>query len=140
MLGDNLAVLAALPDESVDLVYIDPPFNTGKRQTLQRLKTTRDETGDRVGFQGQRYRTIKLGSQGYLDIHDDYLAFLDARLVELRRVLKPTGSLYFHVDFREVHYCKILLDAIFGRDGFINEIIWAYDYGARTRKRWPPKH
>src|SRR4029079_3799035 len=97
-------VLAELPDVSVDLVYIDPPFNTGKRQTLQRLKTTRDDDGDRVGFQGQRYRTIKLGSQGYLDIHDDYLAFLDARLVELRRVLKLTGSPYLYVDYREGPY------------------------------------
>ncbi len=140
VLADNLAVLRRLPDASLDLVYIDPPFNTGKRQILQRLKTTRAVDGDRVGFQGLRYRTIRLGESSYVDVHDDYLTFLEERLVEIRRVLKPSGSLYVHVDYREVHYCKVLLDAIFGRDGFLNEIIWAYDYGARTRRRWPPKH
>jgi site-specific DNA-methyltransferase (adenine-specific) len=140
ILGDNLPVLASLSDASIDLVYVDPPFNTGRRQVLPRLKTTRDDAGDRVGFQGLRYRTVQLGRQSYVDIHDDYLDFLEDRLVEVRRVLKQTGSLYLHVDYREVHYCKILLDAIFGRDAFLNEIIWAYDYGGRTTKRWPPKH
>ncbi len=140
ILDDNLPVLTSLPDASIDLVYVDPPFNTGKRQVLPRLKTVRDADGDRVGFQGRRYRTITLGRQSYLDVHDDYLAFLEDRLVECRRVLKQTGSLYVHLDYREAHYCKILLDAIFGRDSFLNEIIWAYDYGARTRKKWPPKH
>jgi site-specific DNA-methyltransferase (adenine-specific) len=140
VLGDNLDVLMSLPDESVDLIYVDPPFNTGKRQVLQRLKTTRDTNGDRTGFQGQRYRTIKLGRSSYVDVHDDYLAFLEERLIEFRRVLKQPGSLYFHVDYREVHYCKVLLDSIFGRDCFLNEVIWAYDYGARTTKKWPPKH
>jgi site-specific DNA-methyltransferase (adenine-specific) len=140
VLGDNLPVLAALPDDSVDLIYVDPPFNTGKRQVLPRLRTVRDANGDRVGYQGQRYRTIQLGRQSYVDVHDDYLAFLEDRLIECRRVLARTGSLYVHVDYRESHYCKILLDAIFGRDCFLNEIVWAYDYGARTRKRWPPKH
>jgi site-specific DNA-methyltransferase (adenine-specific) len=140
ILGDNLPVLAGLPDESIDLVYVDPPFNTGKRQVLPRLKTTRDADGDRVGFQGLRYRTIRLGRRSYVDVHDDYLDFLEDRLVQVRRVLKPAGSLYLHVDYREVHYCKILLDAIFGRDAFLNEIVWAYDYGGRTTKRWPPKH
>jgi site-specific DNA-methyltransferase (adenine-specific) len=140
VLGDNLPVLAGLPAASIDLIYVDPPFNTGKRQILPRLRTVRDADGDRVGFQGQRYRTIELGRQSYLDVHDDYLAFLEERLVECRRALKPTGSLYLHVDYREAHYCKVLLDAIFERDCFLNEIVWAYDYGARTRKRWPPKH
>jgi site-specific DNA-methyltransferase (adenine-specific) len=140
VLADNLPVLQALPDASVDLVYVDPPFNTGKRQLLQRLKTTRADDGDRIGFQGQRYRTVRLGQRSYVDVHDDYLDFLEDRLIEIHRVLKVTGSLYFHADYREVHYCKILLDAIFGRACFLNEIIWAYDYGARTRKRWPPKH
>jgi DNA modification methylase len=140
VLGDNLDVLTSLPEKSIDLVYVDPPFNTGKRQILQRLKTTRDADGNRVGFQGQRYRTVKLGNSSYVDVHDDYLTFLEERLVECRRVLKPSGSLYVHVDYREVHYCKVLLDAIFGRDCFLNEVIWAYDYGARTTKKWPPKH
>jgi len=63
--------------------------------------------------------------------------FLEPRLVEIRRVLAPTGSLYLHLDPREVHYAKILCDSVFGRDCFLNEVIWAYDYGARTKKRWP---
>ena len=141
VLADNLTVLASLPDDSIDLVYVDPPFNTGKRQTLRRLRTIRDEaTGDRFGFGGRRYRTVQLGSQSYLDIHDDYMDFLESRLVEIRRVLAPTGSLYLHLDPREVHYARVLADAIFGREGFLNEVIWAYDYGARTKRRWPPKH
>jgi site-specific DNA-methyltransferase (adenine-specific) len=140
VLGDNLATLRDLPDECIDLIYVDPPFNTGKRQVLRRIKTVRDADGDRVGFQGERYRTIDLGRSGYLDVFDEYLDFLEPRLREFRRVLKATGSLYFHIDYREVHYCKILLDSIFGRDCFLNEVIWAYDYGARTTKKWPPKH
>ncbi len=140
-MADNLAVLADIPDDSVDLIYVDPPFNTGQRQTLERLKTVRDEAdGDRAGFQGQRYRTLKLGILSYEDIFDDYLAFLEPRLREFRRVLKQSGTLYVHLDYREVHYCKVLLDTIFGRQCFVNEVIWAYDYGGRTRRRWPPKH
>ena len=139
--GDNLPVLQSLPAESVALAYIDPPFNTRKAQTRARLKTVRDENGDRTGFKGQRYKTVRLGSQSFGDnFGDDFLAFLEPRLVETRRVLAPDGSLYFHIDYREVHYCKILLDRIFGRESFLNEIIWAYDYGARTKKKWPPKH
>jgi site-specific DNA-methyltransferase (adenine-specific) len=139
-LGDNLPILQSLPSESVDLIYIDPPFNTGKTQTRTQLRTERSETGDRVGFQGKRYETVKVGSKGYADIFDDFLAFLAPRLDEAYRVLKPHGSLYFHIDYREVHYCKVLLDQIFGRASFLNEIIWAYDYGARTKRKWPAKH
>ncbi len=138
--GDNLPILGSLPDASVDLIYIDPPFNTGHTQTRTRLRTVSSEQGDRTGFKGQRYETIQLGKNGYEDTFDDYLAFLEPRLREAYRILKAHGSLYFHIDYREVHYCKVLLDRIFGRDSFINEIIWAYDYGARTQKRWPPKH
>jgi len=139
-LADNLDVLRMLPDESVDLIYIDPPFNTGKVQQRTQLKTVRSPNGDRVGFQGQRYETIKLGSKHFQDAFDDYLAFLEPRLIEARRVLATHGSLYFHVDYREVHYCKLLLDELFGRDAFLNEIIWAYDYGGRPKDRWPAKH
>ncbi len=148
--GDNLPILQSLPAESVDLIYIDPPFNTGKTQARTQIKTTRvaadpgddpeNQTGDRTGFAGRRYETTKVGSQAYTDIFDDYLAFLEPRLREALRLLKPHGSLYFHIDYREVHYCKVLLDQIFGRASFLNEIIWAYDYGARTRKKWPAKH
>jgi site-specific DNA-methyltransferase (adenine-specific) len=138
--GDNLPILQSLPSESVDLIYIDPPFNTGKTQTRTQIRTERSESGDRVGFQGKRYETVKVGSKGYVDIFDDFLAFLAPRLDEAYRVLKPHGSLYFHIDYREVHYCKVLLDQIFGRESFLNEIIWAYDYGARTKRKWPAKH
>ncbi len=139
--GDNLDVLRAhIKDESVDLIYIDPPFNTGKVQARTQIKTQHAEAGDRTGFQGRRYETVRVGTHAFADLFDDYLAFLEPRLREAYRVLAPHGSLYFHIDYREVHYCKVLLDLIFGRESFINEIIWAYDYGARTRRRWPPKH
>lgn len=139
--GDNLPILQSLPDASVDLIYIDPPFNTGRAQGRTQMKTVRDdENGDRIGFQGQAYRTIRLAARAYGDTFDDYLGFLEPRLLEAYRVLKPNGSLYFHIDYREVHYCKILLDEIFGRDSFLNEIIWAYDFGGRSKDRWPAKH
>ena len=138
--GENLQVLEQMPAASVNLIYIDPPFNTGRVQSRKRIRTVSSENGDRVGFQGRRYETEVLGEKGYWDIFSDYMAFLEPRLREAYRLLTPNGSLYFHIDYREVHYCKILLDEIFGRDSFINEIIWAYDYGGRTRKRWPPKH
>jgi site-specific DNA-methyltransferase (adenine-specific) len=142
--GDNLIVLQSLTAASVELIYVDPPFNTGKHQSRTQMKTIRDEAGDRVGFGGRRYRTEVLeqqsGGAGYGDRFDDFLGFLRPRLVEAHRILSPTGSLFFHIDYREVHYCKVLLDEIFGRDCFQNEIIWAYDYGARATKRWPAKH
>jgi len=138
--ADNLTVLEGLEDESVDLVYIDPPFNTGKPQSRRVLRTERDEAGDRVGFQGARYRTTQVKETRFADQFDDYLAFLEPRIRHAHRVLKPTGSFYFHIDYREVHYCKVLIDGIFGRDCFLNEVIWAYDYGARAKRRWPAKH
>lgn len=138
--GDNLLVLRDLPTSSVDLIYIDPPFNTGKVQSRTQISTTQDVDGDRTGFQGKRYRTEKIGTKGYDDTFDDFLGFLEPRLIEAYRLLKPDGSLFFHIDYREVHYCKVSLDSIFGRDCFQNEIIWAYDYGARTKKKWPAKH
>jgi site-specific DNA-methyltransferase (adenine-specific) len=140
ILGDNAPVLANLPDASFQLIYIDPPFNTGSVQQRKTLRTVRDEVGDRTGFQGRRYSTVELGRLGYSDTHDDYVAFIAPRLEEARRLLTGDGTLYFHIDHREAHYCKILLDEIFGRDCFLNEIIWAYDYGGRARDRWPAKH
>lgn len=138
--GDNLPILADLPSESVDLIYIDPPFNTGKEQSRKQIRVEQDENGDRVGFGGQRYQTEVISERGYRDYFDDYLGFLEPRLIEAYRILKPTGSLYFHIDYREVHYCKVLLDEIFGRESFLNEIIWAYDFGGRSKTRWPAKH
>jgi len=147
--SENLSALRTLPNASIPLIYIDPPFNTGTTQSRPRLKTIRDDAGDRTGFGGNRYRTIKLDDQSpapnspspsYQDTFDDYLGFLRPRLLEAHRLLTPTGSFFLHVDPREVHYCKILLDQIFTRPCFQNEIIWAYDYGARSTKRWPAKH
>jgi site-specific DNA-methyltransferase (adenine-specific) len=139
-LADNLDVLRSIPDASIPLIYIDPPFNTGRNQARTRIRTTRDDNGDRVGFLGQSYRTTKLGTSQFADAFDDYLAFLEPRLVEAHRVLAPNGTIYVHLDYREVHYIKVMLDSIFGRASFLNEIIWAYDYGARARQKWPAKH
>jgi site-specific DNA-methyltransferase (adenine-specific) len=139
-LSDNLAALERMADQSVDLIYIDPPFNTGKRQRREQLRTARDVDGDRVGFGGHRYRTERLGALSFADSFSDYEAFLAPRLAHAHRVLRSDGSLYVHLDYREVHYVKVLLDALFGRDNFLNEIVWAYDYGGRPKDRWPAKH
>jgi len=140
ILGDNLVELPKLPDSSFQLIYIDPPFNTGRDQSKRTVRTVADADGDRTGFEGRRYRTELLQSSSYRDSFDDFLGFLAPRLEEARRLLNETGTLYFHIDYREAHYCKLLLDEIFGRECFLNEIIWAYDYGARSKKRWPAKH
>jgi site-specific DNA-methyltransferase (adenine-specific) len=138
--GDNLPLLASFPDACFDLIYVDPPFNTGREQARTRLRTTADPGGDRAGFGGRRYRTERLGSMAYADHFGDYLGFLAPRLAEAQRLLTPTGALFVHLDPREVHYVKVLLDGLFGRDCFLGEIIWAYDYGARSKSRWPAKH
>ena len=139
-LADNLDFLREVPNAAVDLIYIDPPFNTGTQQSITRLKTVRDEGGDRTGFGGNRYRTERQGSTSYLDAFEDYMAFLAPRIDEARRVLVDNGSIFLHVDQHESHYCKVLLDRVFGRKSFINEIIWSYDYGGRSKKKWPTKH
>lgn len=138
--GDNADVLASLPDKSFRLIYIDPPFNTGKTQKRQALKTVRSPEGGRVGFKGQTYETVKGLVTAYNDTFEDYWDFLEPRLEHAFRLLTDDGTLYLHLDFREVHYAKVLLDALFGRDSFLNEIIWAYDYGARATRKWPAKH
>jgi site-specific DNA-methyltransferase (adenine-specific) len=140
VLGDNGDVLPKLPDASFPLIYIDPPFNTGGQQTRRTLRTVGSAEGDRVGFGGRRYSTEELNRLGYQDTFDDYAAFIAPRLEHARRLLTGWGTLYFHIDYREAHYCKVLLDAIFGRDCFLNEVIWAYDFGGRARDRWPAKH
>ena len=140
LLGDNLELLPELDDGSFQLVYADPPFNTGREQRRRTLVTAADEKGDRVGFGGRRYATTLLAESSYRDSFEDYLGFLEPRLRELHRVLAPTGTLYLHLDYREAHYAKVLLDELFGRECFLNEIVWAYDYGARPRRRWPAKH
>ncbi len=138
--GDNLEVIARLPDGAFRLIYLDPPFNTGRTQSRQRLRTTRSESGRRIGFKGQSYETVKGAVSAFSDSFMDYWEFLEPRLLEARRLLAGDGTLYLHLDYREVHYAKVLLDALFGPDSFLNEIIWAYDYGARPKRRWPAKH
>ena len=138
--ADNLSALKTIPDASVQLIYIDPPFNTGRKQTRGASTTKRSETGGRVGFKGLRYETIRETVLSYDDEFADYWAFLEPRLEEAWRILNESGTLYLHLDYRESHYAKVLLDALFGRECFLNEIIWAYDYGAKSKSRWPSKH
>ncbi len=138
--GDNLTLLRTVASGSCRLIYIDPPFNTRVTQKRDRMRVTRDVAGVRAGFAGGRYAVERVASPEFLDAFDDFVAFLRPRLVEAYRVLAPDGSLFLHIDYREVHYVKVLLDEIFGRASFINELIWAYDYGGKPRNRWPAKH
>lgn len=138
--GDNLDAIGRLPDASFRLIYLDPPFNTGRRQTRQTISTKRNPEGARGGFKGARYDVVKGALYQYDDRFADYWEFLEPRLAEAWRLLDDAGTLYLHLDYREAHYAKVALDALFGRDNFLNEIVWAYDYGARTQRRWPAKH
>jgi site-specific DNA-methyltransferase (adenine-specific) len=140
LLGDNLPLLREIEDGAAQMVYADPPFNTGRTQSRRTLATVASANGDRIGFGGRRYASRLLEESSYRDAFDDYLAFLEPRLRELRRVLADEGTLYLHLDYRETHYVKLLLDEVFGRACFLNELIWAYDYGAKPRSRWPQKH
>jgi site-specific DNA-methyltransferase (adenine-specific) len=138
--GDNEIALRRLPEGLFDLAYLDPPFNTGRAQARRTIAAEHDPEAGRIGFGGRRYRTRVLQSLSYDDQYADYLAFLEPRLARTRELLAPHGTLYFHIDYREAHYCKLLLDEVFGREAFLNELIWAYDYGAKPRRRWPAKH
>lgn len=141
ILADNMEILPTIAGGSADLIYIDPPFNTGKVQTRTQIRTVQDEhKGDRLGFQGRKYKTTVVGTKAFQDSFDDFLAFLEPRLHEAYRILSAKGSFFLHIDYREVHYCKLLLDSVFGRECFKNEIIWAYDFGGRSKDRWPAKH
>jgi site-specific DNA-methyltransferase (adenine-specific) len=138
--GDNLGIVLELPADSFTLIYLDPPFNTGRAQVRRAMSTPRSASGTRIGFRGLTYQTVLGRVSTYDDVFADYWAFLEPRLEQAWRVLAPDGTLYLHLDYREVHYAKVLLDAMFGRECFLNEIVWAYDYGARTKRRWPAKH
>lgn len=138
--ADNAQYLPTLPDGAFTLIYIDPPFNTGRSQRRQQTSMVRSDNGDRIGFQGRSYATVKGTLSHYDDTFADYWSFLEPRLAEAWRLLADDGTLYLHLDYREVHYAKVLLDMLFGRESFLNEIIWAYDYGARAKSRWPAKH
>lgn len=138
--GDNLSVLPTLPAAFARLVYVDPPFNTGRVQRRERMRVLASEEGARVGFGGRRYDVERVDSATYADDFDDYLGFLMPRLEASLRCLTKDGSLFVHLDPREVHYVKVELDRLLGRDRFMNEIIWSYDYGGRPKNRWPQKH
>ncbi|WP_374113937.1 DNA-methyltransferase [Microbacterium jiangjiandongii] len=166
--GDNLAVARTLPDASFTLIYLDPPFNTGRRReravesavdvtaTPQdplaeaggpaesredgRLLRTSASGPVKAGFRGREYARLRGDLSRYDDRFEDYWDFLEPRLAEAWRLLADDGTLYLHLDYREAHYAKVLLDALVGRERFLNELIWAYDYGAKSRRRWPTKH
>lgn len=138
--ADAARLLSRIPDQSVQLVYVDPPFNTGKVQSRAAARTTASATGSRRGFHGKLYDEALGKRLSYEDTYDDYLGFLMPLLADARERLTATGTLYVHLDYREVHYVKVALDSLFGRSNFLNEIIWAYDYGAKTNRRWPTKH
>jgi site-specific DNA-methyltransferase (adenine-specific) len=141
ILGDNAAVLPTLPDRFARVIYIDPPFNTGKVQKRDRIRVmATDGDGVRGGFGGRRYDVEKVESGSYADAYEDFESFLMPRIEAAMRCLTPDGSLFVHLDYREVHYIKVALDRLLGRDRFMNEIIWAYDYGGRAKNRWPAKH
>lgn len=138
--GDNLEVLPTLPEAFARLIYVDPPFNTGRRQARDRVKVRRDEQGTRRGFGGRSYSVEPLPSSAYADAFDDYVGWLLPRIEASLRCLSDDGSLFVHLDYREVHYVKVALDRLLGRDRFMNEIVWAYDYGGRSKRRWSAKH
>jgi site-specific DNA-methyltransferase (adenine-specific) len=142
ILGDNADVLPTLPEKFARLIYVDPPFNTGKLQRRDRIRVTATGgVGDRGGFGGRRYDVEKVESGSYDDDFDDFEAFLLPRIKMALRCLTLDGSLLVHLDYREVHYIKVALDRLLGgREHFMNEIIWAYDYGGRPKNRWPAKH
>ncbi|WP_244927247.1 DNA-methyltransferase [Microbacterium sediminis] len=140
--ADNLDVARALPDGAFTLIYLDPPFNTGRSRSHRPQAPAPSGAAEPVhaGFRGREYARVRGALREYDDRFDDYWSFLEPRLTEAWRLLAADGTLYVHLDYREAHYAKVLLDAVFGRDRFLNELIWAYDYGAKTRRRWPTKH
>ena len=138
--GDNLEVLGTLPREHARLIYIDPPFNTGRTQSRQRMQVQAAEDGERKGFGGRRYEVARVDSPAYEDAFDEYVPFLMSRIEAALPCLTADGSLFVHLDYREVHYVKVALDRLLGRESFRNEIIWAYDFGGRPKRWWPAKH
>jgi site-specific DNA-methyltransferase (adenine-specific) len=141
ILGDNAEVLTQLPEKFARLMYIDPPFNTGKAQKRDRIRVqATDGAGERGGFGGRRYDVERVESGAYDDDFEDFESFLMPRIALALRCLTPDASLFVHLDSREVHYIKVALDRLLGRNRFKNEIIWAYDYGGRPKNRWPAKH
>ncbi len=144
--GENLDVAATLPSGAFTLVYLDPPFNTGRTRG-RAVETARNPAEDAAthgevkrGFRGTSYERLRGDLRTYDDRFDDYWGYLEPRLAEAWRLLADDGTLYLHLDYREAHYAKVMMDAVFGRECFLNELIWAYDYGAKSKRRWPTKH
>lgn len=121
--GSALDLLHSIPDESIDLIYTDPPFGTGNVQTMDRKKA------------GKTVSKIE-----YSDKYENYLDFLEPHLIQMHKVLKSTGTMYLHMDWRWVHYAKVKCDEIFGYDNFLNEVVWSYNFGGRGKDRFPQKH
>ncbi len=121
--AEALDAMRNMADGSFDMVYSDPPFGTGQERVMLRKR------------EGKVISKIS-----YNDRYEDYLAFLRPHLEEMHRVLKATGTLYLHLDCRWSHYAKVMLDEVFGPECFLNEVIWAYDYGGRGKRCWPQKH
>lgn len=141
VLGDNLELLRTVPDGAVALAYADPPFATGGSRRLTSIRTG-SGSATRRGFRDREHRFEVVGEMAWPDDLplETHLAALRERLVELWRVLADDGSLYLHVDWRTVHHVRLLLDEVFGAERFLNEIVWAYDFGGRATDRWARKH
>ncbi len=123
-LCDNLTVMRGLPENFIDLIYMDPPFFTGKeRKAKSRIRASEDSFEDT-----------------WTSDIDGYIEWLRPRLVETRRLLRSTGLIYLHLDWHAVHYVKVEMDTIFGYDRFINEIIWRYRTGGLSHNMFARKH
>jgi len=144
ILGENSKVIPDLPKCSCSLIYIDPPFNSGKVQYRDVVSVARaGGVGDRIGFGDKRYKVLSshMNVGSFNDSFNDYEHWLVSRIEAAIDCLTDNGSLIVHQDCWEVHYIKVALDKLFGsRDHFINEIIRSYDYGGKSRKRWPRGH
>ena len=121
--AEAIHFLESIPDESVDLIYTDPPFGTGDKQQLNR-----------------KSKGVIVSKLSYDDKFEDYVDFLSRHLVHMRRILKQSGTMYLHLDWRWVHYAKVECDKIFGVRNFLNHVVWSYNFGGRGRDRWPQKH
>jgi adenine specific DNA methylase Mod len=123
--GDNLEVMHRhIDDNSIDLIYIDPPFFSSKQYEI-------------IYGDAKEVRMFEDRWKG--DVYH-YVDWMEPRLGLMREKLKPTGSIYVHLDWHAVHYIKILMDRIFGYDNFQNEIVWCYETAGKGKKRFARKH
>jgi len=155
--GDNLPFLRAMNSESVDLITTDPPFNKGRdfhatpdslaqgAKFQDRWSWDRDVHQEWVDKIWDNYPALLEAIESARHAHSDgmgaYMCFMAVRILELRIILKPTGSIYLHCDPTASHYLKAVMDAIFGWQMFVNEIVWQYDGPQRpSRRRFGSKH